>query len=466
MHEEFVNLDDFIEINEPFADLSAKGSLSADDLISGAPLSDLVATIGGDDEFSFFEEDFSDQGDNPSIAFNDMPSLDEPKRDNTPYFPDYEDVLASRGEALGDNADDEAYEAPYNASTSHDNTSEGSNAPLPLTNAARTIRDAIYDGHNVTSYNKIKTPPESLDPSYGLKNTVKEAQDQELLKLARNREVFSLDSTFDNQVVSPTVSEFVAEYYRLINSMILKVTLNQLVVSKTRKDSLWINGQLRETVNISGNKYFHYDSIYMHCTKNTIIQSLREKYEHKRLHFTQMDVYQVMGAGHGISSAQQATIFLEKMATASLSTCISSLSYRDSMMFIKNWFEGSFPNSEFRQSILNLIQDAVFESSKKQALAFESDREVFVVKNHHCLLFAKKLLNRHGNIQLPNHHLHLTALVVLLSGVALDKPNLANIAFYRLFDGLKGSDSLMDSFVKLSYESHRHCYPINELSKI
>lgn len=462
MREEFDYLDDFIDINEPFAETSAKGSLSAMDLISGAPLSELVEALDNEDDFSFFEEDLSNEQVNRSITFSEMAGLGDKPRDNTDYYPNY-DLITNKD---NEHVDDEAYEAAYQGQSHASSVSGGGDTHTPITNAARTIRDAIYNGHNVSSYNKINTPKEAYDTSFGSRNEFREPQDQELLALARNRDVFSLETTFDNQIVSPTLSEFVAEYYRLINTMISKVTLNQLVVAKTRNDSMWMHGQLKETINISGNKYFHYDSIYMYCTQNSAIKSLREKYEHKKLHFTKMDVYQVMGAGHGISSAQQATIFLEKMATASLSTNISSLTYRDNMMFIKNWFESNYPSSEFRLSVLNLIQDAVFNSSKKQAMAFEADREVFVVKNHHCLLFAKKLLNRHGNIQLPNHHLHLTALVVMLSGVALDKPNLANIAFNRLFTGLKKSDKLMESFVRLSYESHRHCYPINELSKI
>lgn len=465
MRKEFEYLDDFIEINEPFAELSAKGSLSIDNLISGAPLTDLVDALGDADEFSFFEQDLDEYELPTSVTFSDMELLSEKPRDTAPYFPDY-NLVTKQIVDNKDTDDNSAYEAPFKRQSERHSAFEDDDDHLPMTNAARTIREALYAGNNVTSYNKIQTPIESYSSSFGSKNELKEPQDQELVKLARNREVFSLETTFDNQIVSPTMAEFVAEYYRLINTMISKVTLNQLVVAKTRNDSLWMHGRLKETLNISGNKYFFYDSIYMYCTQDAAIKSLREKYEHKKLHFTKMDVYQVMGAGHGISSAQQATIFLEKMATASLSTNISSLTYRDNMMFVKKWFERSFPSSDFRDSVLNLIQDGVFNSSKKQALAFEADREVFVVKNHHCLLFAKKLLNRHGNIQLPNHHLHLTALVVLLSGVALDKPNLANIAFNQLFNGLSKSDKLMDSFVRLSYESHRHCYPINELSKI
>lgn len=46
------------------------------------------------------------------------------------------------------------------------------------------------------------------------------------------------------------------------------------------------------------------------------------------------------------------------------------------------------------------------------------------------------------------------------------KPNLANIGFTMLMSGLENSPRLMDSFVTMSYESHRHCYPITELSAL
>ena len=111
----------------------------------------------------------------------------------------------------------------------------------------------------------------------------------------------------------------------------------------------------------------------------------------------------------------------------------------------RDWFESNFPSSDFRSEILKLIQNAVIESSKEQAIEFKDDKNVFVVAGHRCLLFAKKLLNRHKSIQLPNNHLQLSALVFLLSGVSLDKPNLKNIGFEALYDGLDNSPQLMDS---------------------
>ena len=314
------------------------------------------------------------------------------------------------------------------------------------------------------SFNKISATvfedPDSI-------NTVSVPdRDLELLALAGTYDIFSLKEVSDHQVASPTSAEFISEYYRLINTMISKVTLNQLVESSTEVYGLWMDGVINKTINISGNAFFYYDAIYRYCVQDSVVKSLRIMYDNKKVHFTQMQTYQIMGAGKGISSAQQATYYLEKMATASFSTTIGVLVHRKNMVKIREWFESSFPSSDFRSGLLSMIQNAISESSKQQAIEFKSDDNVFVVAGHRCLLFAKKLLHRHSNIQLPNNHLQLSALVFLLSGVTVSKPNLRNIGFEMLLDGLDNSPQLMESFVTQSYESHRHCYPITDLSSL
>lgn len=291
-------------------------------------------------------------------------------------------------------------------------------------------------------------------------------RDLELIELASTYDLFSLKEVSSHQIASPTAAEFISEYYRLINTMISKVTLNQLVESPTEVYGLWLDGVISKTINISGNAFFYYDAIYRYCVQDSVVNSLRVMYNNKKVHFTQMQTYQIMGAGKGISSAQQATYYLEKMATASFSTTIGVLIHRKNMVKIRDWFESSFPNSDLRGEMQGMIQHAIIESSKEQAVEFKDDKDVFVVAGHRCLLFAKKLLNRHKSIQLPNNHLQLSALVFLLSGVSMAKPNLANIGFTMLMNGLENSPRLMDSFVTMSYESHRHCYPITELSAL
>ena len=314
------------------------------------------------------------------------------------------------------------------------------------------------------SFNKISAPVFEYSESANAVSVPD--RDLELIELASTYDLFSLKEVSSHQVASPTSAEFISEYYRLINTMISKVTLNQLVESSTEVYGLWIDGTINKTINISGNAFFYYDSIYRHCVQDSVVNSLRVMYNNKKVHFTQMQTYQIMGAGKGISSAQQATYYLEKMAIASLSTTIGILVHRKNMVKVRDWFESNFPSSDFRSKILTLIQNAVVESSKEQAIEFKDDKNVFVVAGHRCLLFAKKLLNRHKSIQLPDNHLQLSALVFLLSGVSLDKPNLRNIGFEALYDGLYNSPQLMDSFITQSYESHRHCYPISELSAL
>lgn len=314
------------------------------------------------------------------------------------------------------------------------------------------------------SFNKISATVFE-DPD--LANTISVPdRDLELIELASTYDLFSLKEVSSHQVASPTSAEFISEYYRLINTMISKVTLNQLVESSTEVYGLWIDGFIKKTINMSGNAFFYYDAIYRYCVQDSVVKSLRVMYDNKKVHFTQMQTYQIMGAGKGISSAQQATYYLEKMAIASLSTTISILIHRKNMVKVRDWFESSFPSSDFRSNLLTMIQHAVVESSKEQAIEFKDDKNVFVVAGHRCLLFAKKLLNRHKSVQLPNNHLQLSALVFLLSGVSVEKPNLRNIGFEALIDGLENSPQLMDSFITQSYESHRHCYPISELSAL
>ena len=253
-------------------------------------------------------------------------------------------------------------------------------------------------------------------------------RDLELIELASTYDLFSLKEVSSHQIASPTAAEFISEYYRLINTMISKVTLNQLVESPTEVYGLWLDGVISKTINISGNAFFYYDAIYRYCVQDSVVNSLRVMYNNKKVHFTQMQTYQIMGAGKGISSAQQATYYLEKMATASFSTTIGVLIHRKNMVKIRDWFESSFPNSDLRGEMQGMIQHAIIESSKEQAVEFKDDKDVFVVAGHRCLLFAKKLLNRHKSIQLPNNHLQLSALVFLLLEFRWQSPILLTLA--------------------------------------
>lgn len=326
-------------------------------------------------------------------------------------------------------------------------------------------RQPVLSTEPTGSINKISTPPLTAPISF-LKVNVP-TQDLELMALADPYDVFSLKQIADYQVVSPTSAEFIAQYYRLVNTMIAKVTLNQLVTKPIEVSNLWIDGITKKTLNTSGNTVFFYDSVYRYCVEDSVINKLRRMYKSKRIHFTQMQTHQIMGAGHGISSAQQAAFYLEKMATASFSSTIGMLIYREKMVKVRDWFERILPISiENRKSIQALIQNAVIKSSEEQAKKYEDDNDVFVVADHRCILFAKKLLNRHSNNQLSDNQLQLTALTFLMSGVSEAKPNLANIGFKNLFSGLENSPQLTESLIQLSYEGHRHCYPINELSHI
>ena len=314
------------------------------------------------------------------------------------------------------------------------------------------------------SINKISTPPTA--PLTFIKTDPVD-QDQDLIEMAATYDVFSLSMIADYQVVSPTSAEFIAQYYRLANNMIAKVTLNQLVSEPIEVSNMWLDGKTTKTLNISGNTVYSYDDIYRYCVQDSVVDLLRAKYKSKQIHFTQMQTHQIMGAGNGISSAQQAAYYLEKMATASFSSTIGMLVFRKRMVKIRDWFENTLQVSNTtRSSIRNLIQDAVIRTSEAQAAKYKDDEDVFVVKHHRCILFAKKLLNRHSNNQLPDSHLQLSILVFLMSGVSEAAPLLGNIGFQKLYDGMLASPSLVDSLVNLSYESHRHCYPINELSHL
>lgn len=315
------------------------------------------------------------------------------------------------------------------------------------------------------SINKISTPPLTAPISF-VKTSPLE-QDQDLIEMAATYDVFSLSKIADYQVVSPTAAEFVAQYYRLINIMIAKVTLNQLVTKPIEIKNMWIDRFTSRTPNISGNTIFSYDEIYRYCVQDSVIDSLRAKYKSKQIHFTQMQTYEIMGAGNGISSAKQAAYYLEKMATACFSSTISMLVFRKNMIRVRDWFENAVNlNSATRLAIQTLIQDSVMKSSVAQATKYQDDDDVFVVKEHRCILFAKKLLSRHTSQQLSDNQLQLSALVFLMSGVSEEKPQLGNIGFKGLYEGLVASPPLVDSLVHLSYESHRHCYPINELSHL
>lgn len=315
------------------------------------------------------------------------------------------------------------------------------------------------------SINKINTPPLTAPISF-VKTSPLE-QDQELIEMALAYDVFSLSKIADYQIVSPTSAEFIAQYYRLINIMIAKVTLNQLVTKPIEIKNMWIDRITSRTPNISGNTIYAYDEIYRYCVQDSVVDSLRAKYKSKQIHFTQMQTYEIMGAGNGISSAQQAAYYLEKMATACFSSTISMLVFRRNMIRVRDWFENTLKiNSVTRTAIQTLIQDAVIKSSLAQAAKYKEDDDVFVVKEHRCILFAKKLLSRHTSQQLSDNQLQLSALVFLMSGVSEEKPQLGNIGFKGLYEGLVSSPQLVDSLVHLSYESHRHCYPINELSHL
>lgn len=334
-------------------------------------------------------------------------------------------------------------------------------APLPINNIKKTVISSERTG----SINKISTPAMTAPVSIVKKEPVQ--QDAELLAMAGEYDVFSLKQVADYQIVSPTSAEFIAQYYRLINNMTTKVTLNQMVSTPTVVKGLWHDGATSETLNISGNTTFSYDELYRYCVQDTSINLLRRMYENKRLAFTDMQTHQIMGAGHGISSAQQATYYLEKTATSIFSNTISVLIFRSNMLKVRDWFENALPlNNDTKKAIMALVQDAVIDSSKAQAIKYEDNDDVFVTADHHCILFAKKLLNRHGNLQLSNNHLHITALAFLMSGIPMQNPNVANLGFKTLFEGLKESQPLRDSLVRLSYEGHRHCYPINELSHL
>lgn len=325
-----------------------------------------------------------------------------------------------------------------------------------LPNAAPTERTG--------SINKISTP-NTVSLSF-IKTEVVE-QDQDLIELADTYEVFSLSKIADYQVVSPTSAEFIAQYYRLANNMIAKVALNQLVDEPIEVNSMWFDGIKSKTLNLSGSTVYSYDDVYRYCVQDSVVDSLRAKYKSKQIHFTQMQTHEIMGAGNGISSAQQAAYYLEKMATASFSSTIGMLTFRKNMIRVRDWFENTLKvNNSTRSSILGLIQGAITKSSEIEAEKYKDDKDVFVVQHHRCILFAKKLLNRHSNIQLADSQLQISALVFLMSGVSEAKPNLSNIGFQKLYDGLEASPSLVDSLVQLSYESHRHCYPINELSHL
>lgn len=332
---------------------------------------------------------------------------------------------------------------------------------LPMNHLKRTVISTERTG----SMNKISTP--AITAPISIVKKVATDQDLALVAMAGEYDVFSLKQVADYQIISPTAAEFIAQYYRLINNMTAKVTLNEMAANPIVVNGLWRDGVTSETLNISGNITFSYDSIYRYCVQDTVIHSLRRMYDNKRVNFTKMETYQIMGAGHGISSAQQATYYLEKTATSIFSNTISVLIFRGNMLKVRDWFEKSLRlNTETRKAITNLVQDAIIASSLAQAAKYEESDDVFVTKDHHCILFAKKLLSRHGNLQLANSHLHITALAFLMSGIPMIDPNVANLGFKTLFSGLENSEALRDSLVRLSYEGHRHCYPINELSHL
>lgn len=315
------------------------------------------------------------------------------------------------------------------------------------------------------SINKISTP--AITEPISLVKVNPLDQDQDLVEMAASYDVFSLSDVADYQVVSPTAAEFVAQYYRLINTMIAKVSLNQLVSEPIEVNNYWHHGIMSKTLNISGSNVYAYDDIYRYCVQDSVVDLLRAKYQSKQVHLTQMETHQIMGAGDGISSAQQATYYLEKMATASFSSTLSMLIFRRKAVKIRDWFENVLKvKNSTRVSIKRLIQNAVVKSSEEQAMEYKNNNDVFVTQSHRCILFAKKLLNRHANIQLPDTHLQISALIFMLSGISESRPNIHNIGFEDLYEGLTENPSLVDSLIHLSYESHRHCYPINELSHL
>lgn len=338
-----------------------------------------------------------------------------------------------------------------------------------------TSRTRIEDyGDSQGSINKIRLPkvdeadlnPPALIPE----------RDDELASLAKNLSLFSVEDIADFQVVSPTPAEFIAQYYRVLGVMIAKITLNELKPKEDELDALWFSGRFIKTLSMSQNFVFVFDQIYGYCTQDNVLRTLRNLYEEKRVHFSEMTTHQIMGAGHGISSARQATLYLEKMVAVSISSTISMLSYRRHMFRTRTWFEDSVPRvptlmvhqgkSPSKPELLNILQTAVAKSSKEQALKFSNNDSVYVKAEHHCLLFAKRYLNTHMSVQIPNNQLQLSALIFLMSGASFENPKIANIGYDSISNNLKDSEALSQSLIDHAYRSHRHCYPINELSKL
>lgn len=358
-----------------------------------------------------------------------------------------------------------------NPSTEHESRSEEQIRKSLRIIQSRTKIENYGDSQG--SINKIKLP--KVDDSNSGKPAFVEERDEELASLAKALPLFSIEDVADYQIVSPTSAEFIAQYYRILIMMITKITLNELAPKETELDGLWVSGKPVKTIGMSKNFVFVFDQIYGYCTQDNVLKSLRSLYEEKKVYFSEMTTHQIMGAGHGISSAQQATLYLEKMVAVSISSTISMLSYKRHMFKIRTWFEDTVPRTPTvmvyqnkapsKSALLGIIQLAVSKSSKEQALKFANDNSVYVKADHHCLLFAKRYLNAHMNVQIPNAQLQLSALIFLMSGASYEQPKLGTIGYDLISKNLEDSETLSQALVEHTYESHRHCYPINELSK-
>lgn len=288
--------------------------------------------------------------------------------------------------------------------------------------------------------------------------------DTELKALAEGLEVFSIEKPLDNQIASPTSAEFLAQYYRIINIMAHKIAINKLISTPINVDCMWSNGISLKTPNTSSLNPFVFDNIYIRCIEDSVIDKIRFMYEEKRVIFSKMTASQLLGAGHGISSAKQAEMYLEKMATVSISSVLSLLIHKRKLITMRNWFEGSVLGKTEKGDLLSIIQKLLYRFYKEQVDKYKNDSDMRILPSRVCFVFAKKYLNRHISINIPLEQLQITALTIFFTGIDMSNPNFDNLSTTKLTRSLSESESLGDSFAQLTYESHRHSYPINELS--
>lgn len=322
----------------------------------------------------------------------------------------------------------------------------------------------VFNGYKNpnTPLNKIKAP--DFEVSKGDYVISDDDVDTDLMAMATDLETFSVEAVSENQVVSPTSAEFIAQYYRVINLMAYKIALNKTVTSAIHVDGMWSNGTSLATINMSSTQNYLFDAIYIHCVQDEVIKRFRAMYEDKRVHFSKMTVQQTLGAGHGISSAKQASMYLEKMATVSISSALDMLGYKGIMFETREWFEDNIPDKGARAELLGVIQRIINRSSVAQAKKYAKDDDVITKRGRRYFLFAKKYLSRGVSVHVSNQQLQLSALIFFLSGIDKYEPTPKNIGLVELTDKLIENEGLGESFDTLTYESHRHCYPINELS--